>query len=342
MTQPFGIAVIGAGMAATPHARALADLAPDISVRGVWTRGDSGAAMAAEYGFPLADSAEALAADPTVDALLLLTPPDARLNPVRLFAGAGKHVLCEKPIGRTLAEAEEVAALCADAGVQLGVVFQHRYRAGSIALRQRLEAGDLGALQMARADIPWWRDQSYYDAPGRGTMARDGGGVLISQAIHTLDLMLSLTGPVATVQALAATTGLHDMECEDFATAGMRFANGAVGSVFATTAAWPGSAESIRLDCSKCVATLQSGTLRLDWRDGRTETVGEETGTGGGADPMAFPHDWHRDLIAGFVKAARARRAPDPSGTDALTAQRLIDAILRSSETGRAIHLGDT
>ncbi|MAQ83308.1 MAG: hypothetical protein CMH12_08755 [Maritimibacter sp.] len=342
MTQPFGIAVIGAGMAATPHARALAELSPDIAVRGVWTRGDSGAAMAAEYGFPLADSPEALAADPSVDALLLLTPPDARIDPVRLFAGAGKHVLSEKPIGRTLAEAEEVAAICADAGVQLGVVFQHRYRAGSVALQRMLRDGELGTLQMARADIPWWRDQGYYDAPGRGTMARDGGGVLISQAIHTLDLMLSLTGPVRTVQGLAATTGLHDMECEDFATAGLRFENGAVGSVFATTAAWPGGAESIRLDCSKCVATLQSGTLRIDWRDGRTETVGEEAATGGGADPMAFPHDWHRDLIAGFVDAARAGRAPEPSGQDALAAQGLIDAILRSSDTGRAIQLGDS
>ncbi len=190
-----------------------------------------------------------------------------------------------------------------------------------------------------RASVPWWREQAYYDEPGRGTYERDGGGVLISQAIHTLDLMLSLTGPVAQVQAVAATTRFHEMESEDFVAGGMRFASGAPGSVMATTASFPGEAESITLDCEKASAHLQSGTLTLSWRDGRVESFGETGGTGGGADPMAFPHGWHRDLIAGFAAAVREGRDPVPSGREALDVHRLIDALMRSSREGRAIDI---
>ncbi len=338
MGRPFGIAVIGSGMAALPHARALQDLKDRVAVTGVYTRSpERREAFAADHGFPAAGSAEALAKDPATDALLLLTPPDARTDLIALFAAQGKHVLCEKPLGRTSADAERHAAICKDAGVHLGVVFQHRYRAASRRLAELLSGGDLGRLEAIRAEVPWWRDQSYYDAPGRGTMARDGGGVLISQAIHTMDLMLSLAGPVAEVQALAATTGLHEMECEDFAHAGLRFGSGAVGALTATTAAFPGGPESIRVDCTKGSALLQSGVLIVQWRDGREDTFGEPEGTGGGADPMAFPHDWHRGLIASFVDAVQAGRDPEPSGGDALRVQYLIDAIMRSSSEGRRV-----
>ena len=338
MTRPFGIAVIGAGMAALPHARALNDLIRDgrVAVRGVHTRSaKSRAAFCAEHGFTPADSTEALANDPEVDALLLLTPPHVRIAPVRLFAEAGKHILCEKPIGRTVADAEEVVRICDGAGVRLGCVFQHRYGSGSQQLRAMLDDDAFGRIELVRCDVPWWRPQSYYDEPGRGTMARDGGGVLMSQAIHTLDLMLSMTGPVTAVQALTATTGLHSMECEDFAAGGLRFASGAVGSVVATTAAYPGGAEALHLHCENASVTLQRGALEIQWLDGRTETIGETAATGGGADPMAFPHGWHRDLIAGFAEAVQAGRDPVPSGRDALAAQRLIDAMIQSSAQGR-------
>ncbi|WP_172300277.1 Gfo/Idh/MocA family protein [Pseudoruegeria sp. HB172150] len=343
MIDRFGIAVVGAGMAALPHARALRDLSDRIDVCGVYTRNpETRQAFSREYGFPVADDLGTLVADPAVDALLLLTPPDARLDPIRSFAEAGKHILSEKPLGRTAEEAAACIDICDRARVKLGVVFQHRFRAASVKLRQMVEDGALGSIELVRAEVPWWRDQSYYDAPGRGTRARDGGGVLISQAIHTLDLMLSLTGPVAEVQALAATTGLHSLECEDFATAGLRFASGAVGSVMATTAAYPGEPESIRLDGTKGSVTLRSGILRVHWRDGTEETIGEEaTGTGGGADPMAFPHDWHMDLISAFADAVSNGQEPVPSGRDALRVQQLIDAMIRSSDEGRAIRMED-
>ena len=338
--QKLGIGVIGTGMAAAPHARALQDLAGMLEVRGVYSRNaDKKQAFAAQYGFPAAESVDALLGDPQIGAILLITPPNQRTDLVRRLAGAGKHILMEKPIERTTGAAEEIVRICEERGVRLGIVFQHRYREASKKLKSLVDDNALGAIGSARANVPWWREQSYYDEPGRGTYERDGGGVLISQAIHTLDLMLSLTGPVAEVQAVAATTRFHEMESEDFVAGGMRFASGIPGSVMATTAAFPGDAESITLDCEKASAHLQSGTLTVNWRDGRTETFGETGGTGGGADPMAFPHGWHRDLIAAFVEAVRENRDPVPSGRAALDVHRLIDALVASSRERRAVEI---
>ncbi|MGV6847992.1 MAG: Gfo/Idh/MocA family protein [Marinibacterium sp.] len=343
MTDRPGLAVIGCGMAAKPHALALQALSDRIEVIGVFARTpETRAAFATRYGFPDADDAAALAADPRVQAALILTPPNARVDYVGMFAGAGKAILSEKPLERTVAAAERIVEICAAAQVPLGVVFQHRFRAASQALAGLLASGDLGAIRMVRADIPWWRDQAYYDVPGRGSYARDGGGVLISQAIHTLDLMLALAGPVTSVQAMTATTPIHRMDSEDFAAGAVQFANGAVGALFASTAAYPGAAESIRLDCEHGAAVLQSGVATIHWRDGRVESIGEVAGTGGGADPMAFPMDWHRDLIADFADAVRTGRPPAVTGRDALNVQKLIAAIEDSSREGRRIDIEGT
>ncbi len=223
------------------------------------------------------------------------------------------------------------------AGVRLGVVFQSRFREASLALKARLAEGALGELAAASIACPWWRPQSYYDEPGRGTLARDGGGVLITQAIHTLDLALSLTGPVAEVAALCGTTRVHRMATEDFAGAGLRFANGAFGALFATTAEYPGFPERIELIGTAATAVLAAGVVTLHHHDGRSERIGEEQATGGGADPMAFPHDAHRALLADFLDALDQDREPVPSGRAALRVHRFIDAVLRSSELGRSI-----
>lgn len=342
-SQPFGIGVVGAGMASKPHAMALQTLSGTVAVRGVFRRDAAQRrSFCTEYGFPEADSLEALLEDPTVHALLVLTPPNARELIVAAAAAAGKHVLMEKPVERTTAGAERIVETCEAAGVRLGVIFQHRFRAGSRQLARLLQEGSLGAVQAVHLDVPWWRPQSYYNQPGRGTLAQDGGGVLLTQAIHSLDLMLSLCGPVERVAAIAATTGLHQMETEDFVGAGLRFVSGAPGSLMATTAFYPGGAERLVLGCARATATLAAGTLTLDWQDGRHEVHGEPpNASGGGADPMAFPFDWHQAQIAEFVDAARAGRDPLSNGRTALRVHRLIDALLASSREGRQVAVAD-
>lgn len=343
MTQerPLGVAMIGLGMVARTHLLALRDATPPLRLAGVMSRNAVRAqAFAQEAGQVLGApvrayaDVEAVAADPAVDLALLLTPPDARASLIGPLAAAGKAILAEKPLGRTLAEAEEVVALCAAAGMPLGVVFQHRMRAASRAAFDLVRGGGLGALGLVEIAVPWWREQAYYDEPGRGTYARDGGGVLISQAIHTIDLALALAGPVAEVTAMTATTRFHRMEAEDVAVAGLRFACGAAGWLTASTASYPGASESIVLHFEAASLRLAEGVLTVSWRDGRQETHGATATTGGGADPMAFGHDWHQSVLEDFAAAMSDGRPPAITGQDALTAHRLIDAITRSARDG--------
>lgn len=339
---PKRAVLIGAGMVARTHVAACID-APEVTLHGIQSRSpDRSRALADDAasrmgaGVTVYDSLDAVAADPDVDFAIVLTPPDARAAIIGPLAAAGKHILVEKPMGRDAAEAREIVRLCDAAGVTLGVVFQHRMRAASQQAAAMIASGDLGALGLVEITVPWWREQGYYDEPGRGSYARDGGGVMISQAIHSIDLALSLAGPVASVRAMTATTRFHAMEAEDFVTAGLSFVNGAVGSLVASTASYPGGAEAIALHFDAASLRLQSGQLHVAWRDGRTEVFGEAGGTGGGADPMAFTHAWHQGVIADFATALAQGRAPAIPGADGLAAHDLIDAITRSARTGSA------
>jgi predicted dehydrogenase len=231
----------------------------------------------------------------------------------------------------SLERAEAAVAVCAQASVNLAVVFQHRFRPASLALAARLAAGELGPLASAAVSVRWWRPQTYYDEPGRGTLARDGGGVLLTQAIHTLDLFLSLTPALAEVTAFAGTSAVHVMETEDCVAAALRFDGGALGALDATTAAYPGFPERIDLAGTKATAVLTPGKLELYHHDGRRESIGEEASGGGGADPMAFTHDAHRGVLVEFLDALDAGRAPVNSGRAALSVHYLIDALLESS-----------
>src|SRR5256885_641867 len=208
----------------------------------------------------------------------------------------------------------------------------YAYSRSAERLRGLPAAGKLGELVSACASIPVWRPQSYYDQPGRGTRARDGGGVLLTQGIHTLDLFLSYTGPVEQVSSFVTTTPLHRMETEDLVCASLRFASGALGVVHATTGAYPGFLERIELIGTLGTATLEGTALKANFTNGKNLEVKTESGGGGtGADPMAFPHDWHRSLLADFIDAIERGREPRVNGEEALKVHRLIDRLLQSA-----------
>jgi predicted dehydrogenase len=336
----IGVGVIGVGMVADIHSRALRDIQDIARVVAVYDRDTKRLnEFCSMRDLPPADSLESLLANPDVQAVIILTPPNVRRDLVAQAAAAGKHVLLEKPMERNTAGAEELAEIARAAGVTLGVVFQHRFRDASIKLTQLIRDNMFGELAGAKANVPWWRPQAYYDEPGRGTYARDGGGVLINQAIHTLDLLLSFTGPITSVTAMMGTTRLHRMEAEDFVVSGVKFASGAMGAITATTAAFPGGAESITLEFDQASAHLESGVLVITHHDGRTETFGEAAGTGGGADPMAFPHDWHASALRDFFEALHAGRQPAVNGDEALKVHRLIDAMTLSSREERTVKM---
>ncbi len=339
LTPPLTCALIGTGMVAGTHVAAI-NASSLVKLKGVTARSpESAKRFADDHGVEAYPDVAAIAADRDIDFAIIVTPPNARTGLISPLAEAGKPVLLEKPVARNGGEARAVVELCEEAGVPLGIVFQHRMREASKKTAELVKSGTLGALGVAEIAVPWWREQAYYDEPGRGTYARDGGGVLISQAIHTIDLALSLTGPVASVQAMTATTHFHAMESEDFATAGLRFANGAVGWLVASTASYPGDAETITLHFDKASLHLGSGVLTVTWRDGTVETFGASATTGGGADPMAFTHEWHQGIIEDFVQALIDGRAPAVTGHEALASHKLIDAINVSSETGSTVEV---
>ena len=330
--KKIGLAIVGLGPASQPHSKSLLDLSEQIEV--CWAASRSPERVSAyrqQFPFRTTTDIEAAINDPAVDAVLVLTPPSSHLDVSQRCFAAGKHVLVEKPLELTLDRAERLVAAAGAAGRRLGVVLQHRFRPASLRLRQVLEEGRLGIVQAGFLSVPWWRPQSYYDEPGRGTLARDGGGVLLTQAIHSLDLFRSLVGVSGVIAADVRTTELHRMETEDYVAALLRLGNGAPGTLMTTTAAYPGHPERIEIIGTKGFASLVGGTLRLSLLGGEEEVVEAEGSTGSGASIMDFPHDAHRAVIADFIDALRSDRQPFVSGQQALESQRLVATVLSSA-----------
>jgi predicted dehydrogenase len=336
------VALIGLGMAVTPHAKSLVDLNADV----VAMSPSEGRrrAFAARFPFPTTGDIEALVSDRSIAAVGILTPPNTHLELVEKFAAAGKHILLEKPLDITTARSEAVVTAGETREITIGVVLQHRFKPAAEKLAALLQSGRLGTMVSCSTRIPWWRPQSYYDEPGRGTLARDGGGILITQGIHTLDLMLSLAEPVAgrieEVCGFTATTAVHRMETEDYAASAVRFANGALGVIEATTANYPGDIERIDFIGTKGAATLSGYGFSARFHDGSEDgfTPPPMPG-GGGADPMAFPHDLHMAVWADFLDAVAEKRAPRITAREALKVHRLIDAMLEAGKSGAKVRV---
>ncbi len=332
----MNIALIGLGMVAGTHVAAINASDQELRLAGVLGRDPSRTAeFARKNGTRAYTSVEDIANDPEIDFVIIATPPDQRLELVKTLIAAGKPILMEKPIERNLTTATEIVDLCESASLPLGIVFQHRARAASGHLKSLLDTNTLGDIATVDIRVPWWRDQSYYDAPGRGTYARDGGGVMISQAIHTLDLAMWLLGPITSVQAMMRTTPLHKLEAEDWAGSLFEMQNGAIGTMMATTADFPGAAETITIQGTKAKAHLGSGVLTVTSLNGETETSGDVASTGGGADPMAFTHEWHQTVIEDFARAITQDRPPMATGRSALRTHAVIDAMEKANRSGQ-------
>lgn len=333
-TKKLGIALLGVGPGSEPHLQSLATLSDSVDLRWALARSDPDKARAAvPPSTRVTGDLQEILGDPLVEAVIVATPAYTHLEIASAALAAGKHTLVEKPLDVTLARAEELVGQAATHGVQLGVVLQHRFRLGAQRLKQLLDAGALGAVQSAVLQVPWWRSQEgYYAKAGRGTLARDGGGVLLTQAIHAIDLFRSLVGVRAVVASQIATTAIHEMETEDFASALLTLGNGAPGVLVATTAMYPGRAEVLELVCRHATATLEGGTLRVQYHDGRSETVEGESNSGSGDSIMDFSPDAHIALHRDFFGAVAEGRAPTVTGAEALATHRLIDQIVRQGQ----------
>ena len=334
MASRMVIALVGLGPAALPHLRSLQDLNDRIELRYAFAR-DPRVDRIQPYTGPvrLTDSLELILQDHEVQAVIVATPPSTHLEICERCFAAGKHVLLEKPIELNLERATRLLELATQAGLQLGVVLQHRFRQASQVLQKLLMDGRLGEVQAASVRVPWWRSQAYYNEPGRGTFARDGSGVLLTQAIHTLDLFRALVGVQSVKSAVVRQTQLHQMETEDHVSALLVLGNGAPGDLMATTAMYPGFPETIEIIGTLGSARLTGGNLQVHFLEGEPVTISSEGGTGSGANPMDFSHEPHRELITDFMQAISEKRAPSVSGAEALKTQALISELLRLGQS---------
>ena len=205
-------------MIAEFHAKALAEIA-GVKLVAAYNRSPAkGRDFATKHGIAFAETPEALLANPAVDIVCLCTPSGDHLAPAIACAKSGKHVVVEKPLEVTLARCDELTAACAKAGVTVAGILPRRFGAGAVALKSALGAGRFGRLTMAGALIPWWRTQAYYDsAAWRGTFALDGGGAVMNQGIHTVDLLLWFLGAPKKVSATAGLVAHEGIEVEDIA-----------------------------------------------------------------------------------------------------------------------------
>jgi predicted dehydrogenase len=343
-----GFGIIGCGMIARFHAKAVADLR---SARVVACYDSVPAAadkLAAELGCRAYHDLDALLADPAVHVVTIGTPSGAHLEPAVAAGKAGKHVIVEKPLEITLKRCDQIIQACDRAGVTLATIFPSRFHESSRLMKRAVDQGRFGRLTMGDAYVKWYRTQAYYDSGAwRGTWQLDGGGALMNQAIHSVDLLTWLMGPVVEVTAHTATLAHARIEVEDVAVSTLRFASGALGVIEATTAAFPGALKRIELHGSEGSAVLQEEDLTV-WEFAKStardkpllQRMAGKTKTGGGAaDPKAIGHHGHTAMFQDVLDAIKRGTAPTVDGREGRRSVEIILGIYKSAETGRAIRL---
>jgi len=346
MTKKFGI--IGCGMIAGFHAKAI-QAAGGTLVACFDTVPAAADKLAGQYQGckPYHDFKEFLA-DKSIDIVTIGTPSGAHLEPAIAAAEAGKHIIVEKPLEITLDRCNQIIAACKKNNVQLATVFQSRFHDSSLTLKKAVDAGRFGRLTLGDAIVKWYRTQAYYDSGAwRGTWALDGGGALMNQGIHTIDLLTWLMGPVVEVTAHTALLAHERIEVEDTAVATLKFANGALGTVVGTTASYPGYLKRVEISGSKGSAILEDEDIvrwdfeeKLPSDDAVREAMANKKSAGGGAaDPAAISYVGQTRLFANMIAAIDGKEQIALDGSEGCRSIEIILAIYKSAETGQVVKL---
>ncbi|HOE60084.1 MAG TPA: Gfo/Idh/MocA family oxidoreductase [Kiritimatiellia bacterium] len=340
----WGVGIVGTGLIAHFHARAVAET-PGARLVAVCGRNAARtAAFASTYGCEAVSSLEDLVCRSELDVLMIATPSGAHLDAAIAAARAGKHVLCEKPLEISRARIDTMIHAHREAGTRLGCIFQLRYMSALEPIRAALREGRFGTLTYAGAYVPWWRDAAYYhDSSWRGTWKGDGGGALMNQAIHMIDLLCDLLPPVISVSAHVSAVGHPGIETEDSAVASLGFEGGAVGVVYGTTAAWPGQAKRLEISGTDGTAVLTDDRLtRFSFREARDSDSSWvshapcETAAGA-AQPGAMSHALHAACLGAFLESLQNGTPFAICGESARRPVALIEAIYEAARTGQTV-----
>lgn len=347
--KAVGLGIIGCGNIGPVHAQAISEIA-DARLVGVSDVVEKSAkALADRYGAEAYTDYKAMIRREDIQAVSLCVPSGMRAEIAEDCAKAGKHILAEKPLEVNSERIGRLIRAVDAAGVKLGCIFQYRFAEGALAIRRALDDGRFGKLVMGDAYIKWYRSQEYYDSGAwRGTRKLDGGGVLMNQGIHQIDLLVWFMGAVKTVVAQTALVGHKGLEVEDLACAMLTFENGAMGVIEGSTATWPGHPARVEIYGTEGSAVLEDGKLVVwKFKEERPEDeeiraqIGQESALGSGAaDPLAsLKHEGHRRQIDDFVHAILENRPPLIDGRDGRKSVEVIEAVYRSAESGKPVSL---
>jgi UDP-N-acetyl-2-amino-2-deoxyglucuronate dehydrogenase len=337
---PFHVGLLGAGSISETHARAARSL-EDVRIAAVHGQNlEKATRLAATHGGVALDTLDAFLAHRPMDAVVIGSPSGLHAEQGMRAAASGLHVLVEKPIDVTLERADALVAAAERAGVRLGVLFQDRVQPSFAALARALAEGQLGRPLLVSARVKWHRPAGYYaGSRWRGTWALDGGGALMNQGIHTLDLLTWLLGPVRRVSARSAAQR-HAIEVEDTLVAILEFENGALGTFEATTAAYPGYPRRVELSTEAGTVTLeQNRVIAADLSQPVAGLVADAPadGNAAAASPVVSDVSGHAVLIADFIQAVREGREPICSGREARRSLAVARAMYESAATGAAV-----
>lgn len=336
----LSIGLIGTGTIAEFHAQALEGL-PEVTLHSVYdTRAERTTEFARRWNARAVSSLSEFLADPALHCVSICTPSGTHRETAIAAAEAGKHVLIEKPIEVTTERAEDIVTACERAGVRLGGVFQTRYHPAAEILREAVRSGWFGRVSLVSAEIKWFRDAHYYAGSGwRGTWRLDGGGALMNQSIHAVDLLIWYFGFPVEIAAQAAIRTHEGLEVEDTLVAALRFPGGELGTIQATTGAWPGSFKTIEICGEAGHVRLEEDRIRR-WEFSpesaapSIEAVLDRLGDSDVTDPLRIGSGAHRRQYEDFLATLSGSSAPRVSARDAVEAVRLVEEIYRAAGIG--------
>ena len=334
------VGIIGTGAIAGKHAQAYKNIGYQLIACTDRTEA-KGRKFAESWGAGFVATPEELAQRADIDFLDVCTFPGYRLAAVELGAKHHKHVLVQKPMAVDLDTAARMITVARNAGIQLGVVSQHRFDDSVLFLKRAIAAGRLGKILQADAYVKWYRTAEYYARPVKGSWAGEGGGALISQAIHQVDVLLHLIGAVDEVFGYWHLGALHKIESEDLICAVMRYASGATGVIQAGTALWPGYPERFEIHGTRGSAIITGDQLTTwDVQDDSGEPAPlAQQAKSGASDPMAISLTPFERQLSDFGEACEANHPSASSGIEGYRALQLVRSIYDSCAEGKKIQI---
>ena len=344
-TMTTSVGLIGGGNITETHARA-ARAVPGIEIAAIYgTNPEKVARLCREYGGKAYSELAEFLAHRSMDLVAIGSPSGLHAAQGIAAAQRGLHVLTEKPIDITTERADALIAAADKAGVKLGVFFQDRCKPDIVRVKKAVDSGVLGRPILADARVKWYRPPEYYrSSKWRGTWALDGGGALINQAVHTVDLMLWLFGDVVSVQATSKTS-LHPIEAEDTLLALFQFANGALGVLEATTSAYPGYPRRLELTGSEGTLIIeQDRLLAVDLRNppADLQSAGKADENPSASSPVVSDVRGHQAVWEDFLKSIQTNTTPRCDGREGRRSLALVEAIYAACRTGERVRSKST